>query len=41
MTTSFTVEPVAGALGAEIHGVNLLNPISDALVAEIRKVWLQ
>ncbi len=41
MSTSFTVEPVAGALGAEIHGVNLLNPISDALVAEIRKVWLQ
>jgi taurine dioxygenase len=36
-----TVHPIAGALGAEIHGVDLVAGISEAEVAEIRKIWLQ
>ena len=36
-----TVEPIAGALGAEIHGVDLLSVVSDAELAAIRKIWLQ
>ncbi|WP_295845931.1 TauD/TfdA family dioxygenase [Tardiphaga sp.] len=36
-----TVHPIAGAIGAEIHGVDLVGGVSDAEVAEIRKIWLQ
>ena len=35
------VEPIAGALGAEIIGVDLSRDLSDATVAEIRRVWLE
>jgi taurine dioxygenase len=35
------VEPVAGALGAEISGVDLSRDLSDATVAEIRRIWLE
>jgi taurine dioxygenase len=31
--------PLAGAIGAEIHGVDLRS-LSDGLVADVRKVWL-
>jgi taurine dioxygenase len=34
------VEPLAGALGAEISGVDLSRDLSDATVAEIRRAWL-
>lgn len=33
------VAPVAGALGAEIHGVDLAQPMDDALFAEIRQAF--
>jgi taurine dioxygenase len=33
---SFRVEPVAGALGAQIHGVDLSEPMSDEAFEEIR-----
>jgi taurine dioxygenase len=36
-----TVKPLAGALGAEIHGIDLGSAISDATVARIRKIWLE
>ncbi len=36
-----TVTPVAGALGAEIGGVDLSLPLDDAVVAEIRAAWLE
>ena len=36
-----TVEPVAGALGAEIAGVDLAQPLGDAAVAAIRRAWLE
>jgi len=35
------VEPVAGALGAEITGVNLRTELPDATIAEIRQAWLE
>ncbi len=38
--TALEVVPVAGALGAEIRGVDLAGDLSDATVAEIRQVWL-
>jgi taurine dioxygenase len=34
------VHRIAGALGAEISGVNLARDLDDATVAEIRRVWL-
>src|SRR5712691_1670897 len=35
------VQPIAGALGAEISGVNLANDLSDDTVAAIRRAWLE
>ncbi len=34
------VRPIAGALGAEVHGVDLSRPLDDGLVAELRRAWL-
>ena len=34
------VRPIAGAIGAEIHGVDLARALDDATVAAIRKAWL-
>jgi taurine dioxygenase len=34
------VAPLAGTLGAEIHGVDLAGDLSDQTVAEIRRAWL-
>ncbi len=34
------VEPVAGALGAEVGGVDIAHPLDDAVVAEIRRALL-
>jgi len=39
--TSISVQPVAGALGAEISGVDLAKDLSDDTVAAIRRAWLQ
>jgi len=35
------VEPIAGALGAEISGVDLADDLADETVAEIRRAWLE
>jgi len=35
------VRPIAGALGAEISGVDLSKDLSDAAVAAIRRAWLE
>jgi taurine dioxygenase len=32
---------IAGALGAEVHGVDLSRPLSEAAVAELRAAWLE
>lgn len=34
------VRPIAGALGAEIHGVDIGRPLDGALVAELRQAFL-
>ncbi len=41
MSLQLTVKPLAPALGAEIHGVDLRAPVTDDLVARIRKIWLE
>lgn len=38
---SLTVHRIAGALGAEIHGVDLLGEVPDHLIARIRQIWLE
>jgi taurine dioxygenase len=38
---TITVTPIAGALGAEIGGVDLARDLSDATVSEIRQAWLE
>jgi taurine dioxygenase len=41
MSGAIRVEPVAGALGAEISGVDLAKPLDDAVVAALRRAWLE
>ena len=41
MRTQLIVKPLTRSVGAEIHGVNLLEPVTDAVIAEIRKIWLE
>lgn len=35
------VEPIAGALGAEVSGVDLSKDLADATIAELRRAWLE
>jgi len=37
----FTVQPIAGALGAELHGVDLCTDLSAEVYAEIRRLLLE
>ena len=37
---ALTVDPIAGALGAEIHGVDLSQPLADDVVSGIRQALL-
>jgi taurine dioxygenase len=39
--SAIRVEPIAGALGAEISGVDLSQPLSDALIGKIRAALLE
>ena len=36
-----TVESVAGALGAEVSGVDLREPIGDTVYDEIHSAWME
>ena len=38
--SSFTIEPVAGALGAEITGLDLSQPLDDTTVTELRAAFI-
>lgn len=38
---SISVRPIAGALGAEISGIDLTTTLDDDAVAEIRRAWLE
>ena len=35
------IKKLSGAVGAEILGVDLVGNISDSLIADIRKIWLE
>lgn len=35
------LDRMAGSLGAEVRGVDLSGPLSDALIAELRAAWLE
>ena len=37
----FEVRKIAGALGAEVRGVDLSQPLADAQKAELRRAWLE
>jgi alpha-ketoglutarate-dependent taurine dioxygenase len=39
-TRNLEIHKIAGALGAEISGVDLARDLDDATVAEIRRIWL-
>ena len=41
MSAPLSVEPVAGALGAEISGIDLARPLSEDAIAAIRRAWLE
>lgn len=41
MTTTFHVQPLSGSVGAEISGIDLLEPLDDDTIARIRQIWLQ
>ena len=40
LSAAIGVHPVAGALGAEISGVDLSQPLDDATIATLRRAWL-
>ena len=41
MSQSIVVRPIAGALGAEIEGVDLAKDLDEATVAAVRAAWLE
>jgi len=41
VSAPLSVEPVAGALGAEISGIDLARPLSEDAIAAIRRAWLE
>jgi taurine dioxygenase len=40
VSVSFAVQPIAGALGAEISGVDLARPLTDEAILAVRRAWL-
>jgi alpha-ketoglutarate-dependent taurine dioxygenase len=41
VTTPFVVRRMAGAIGAEIGGIKLRPDLPDAVIAELRQLWLE
>jgi taurine dioxygenase len=41
MTAPFRVERIAGALGAEVSGLDLSRPLSEDTIAALRRAWLE
>lgn len=40
-TTSFTVHPFGGALGAEVRGIDLNEPLAREQVRGLRDAWAE
>jgi taurine dioxygenase len=38
---AFEVRPLSGAIGAEIHGVDLARELPDETIAALRQTWLE
>jgi taurine dioxygenase len=41
MGRALEIHPIAGALGAELSGVDLSRPLDDEMVAAVRRAWLE
>ncbi len=41
MDQGFTLRPLSGAVGAEVGGIDLSRPLTDATVAALRAAWLR
>ena len=41
VTPPFVVRRMAGAIGAEIGGIKLRPDLPDAVIAELRRLWLE
>jgi taurine dioxygenase len=41
MTAPFRIERIAGALGAEVSGLDLSRPLSEDTIAALRRAWLE
>ncbi len=41
MGRALQIHPIAGALGAELSGVDLSRTLDDETVAAIRRAWLE
>ncbi len=41
MTNTLDIRPLSGAIGAEIAGIDLSQPLDDMTVAAIRRAWLE
>ena len=39
-SNSFEIRPIAGALGAEIAGIDLSQELDEGMIAAIRRAWL-
>ena len=39
-STSLSIQPLAGAVGAVVTGIDLTQPQSDAQISELRRTWL-
>ena len=41
MANKLTVQPLTGALGAEISGIDLSTPLNEGAYLELRNAWLE
>src|SRR5689334_17033517 len=41
MGSRIDIRPIAGSIGAEIHGIDLDRELGDSDIAAIRKAWLE
>lgn len=37
----FTINPMTAPLGAEVHGLDISQPLDDATVEKLNKAWIE